>query len=88
MDEARNTQSPPEYPSPEPNGEPMMRYFTYSHLPGELQRISKLFHVTALAVVLAMPRSAERTVALRKLLEAKDAAVRAAVFDSPAQGGG
>ena len=86
MDPAQNTQ--PDYPSPEPTGEPMMRYFTYSHLPGPLQDVSKLFHACAIAIAVSLPRSAERTVALRKLLEAKDAAVRAAVFDSPAQGGG
>ena len=74
-------------PQPEPTGEPMLRYFTYSHLPGPLQDVSKLFHATALAVILDLPRSAERTVALRKLLEAKDAAVRAAAFDSHEQGG-
>lgn len=77
-----------EIPQPEPNGEPMLRYFTYSHLPGPLQDVSKLFHACAIAIAVSLPRSAERTVALRKLLEAKDCAIRAAVFDSPAQGGG
>jgi hypothetical protein len=31
-------------------------------------------------IVATLPRSAERTVALRKLLESKDAAVRAAII--------
>lgn len=86
---------PETYPAPRDDmppvatsGEPMMRYFTYSHLPGALQDVSKLFHACALAITINLPRSAERTVALRKLLEAKDAAVRCAVFDSPVKGGG
>jgi len=86
LDPAQNTTNFD--PLPEPTGEPMLRYFTYSHLPGSLQDVSKLFHACAIAIAVSLPRSAERTVSLRKLLEAKDAAVRAAVFDSPAQGGG
>jgi hypothetical protein len=35
------------------------------------------FYELACYIVTALPRNAERTVALRKLLEAKDAAVRA-----------
>jgi hypothetical protein len=50
------------------------------HLPGYLQPVVVPF--AALAVDLSRGRPcAERTVALRKLLEAKDAAVRAAVED-------
>lgn len=52
------------------------QFFSYSHLPANLQEISKPFADLA-AVVLTLPRNPERTVALRKLLEAKDAAVRA-----------
>jgi hypothetical protein len=36
-----------------------------------------LFFILAATLVTSLPRNAERTVALRKLLEAKDAAVRA-----------
>lgn len=55
--------------------EPMMKFFQYEHLPEHLQEVSKWF--CDLAVKLCgEDRSAERTVALRKLLEAKDAAVR------------
>lgn len=57
----------------------ILKYFEYGHLPEKLQAISKAFHVMAHDVVMQQPRSAERTVALRKLLEAKDATVRAAL---------
>jgi len=58
--------------------DPILRYFAYDHLPENLKAISSWFATLALAV-LDLPRNAERTVALRKLLEAKDAAVRAAL---------
>lgn len=60
--------------------EPMLQWFAYEHLPqGPLRATSA--HFAALAHITAdtLPRSAERTVALRKLLESKDAAVRCAV---------
>lgn len=57
--------------------EPIMRYFEYAHLPSHLQHTSRRFHDLAHDLVNALPRNPERTVALRKLLEAKDAAVRA-----------
>lgn len=59
-------------------GEPILRYFEYSHLPRNLAAVSREFAFLARLVV-QLPRSAERTVALRKLLEGKDAAVRAAL---------
>lgn len=52
------------------------QFFAYAHLPPHLQEVSKPFADLA-ATVLTLPRNPERTVALRKLLEAKDAAVRA-----------
>jgi len=52
------------------------QFFAFEHLPPHLQEVSKPFAELA-AVVLTLPRNPERTVALRKLLEAKDAAVRA-----------
>lgn len=52
------------------------QFFSYSHLPAHLQEISKPFGELALFVA-TLPRNPERTVALRKLLEAKDCAVRA-----------
>ncbi len=59
--------------------EPMLRYFGFSHLPPKLQEVSREFHTLATTIISNVPRNTERTVALRKLLEAKDAAVRAAL---------
>lgn len=58
--------------------EPILKFFAFAHLPERLQGVS--FAFASLAVqVMELPRSAERTVALRKILEGKDAAVRAAL---------
>lgn len=59
--------------------DPILRYFHYAHLPPQLRGTSQMFCEMALYVVTTLPRNAERTVALRKLLEAKDAAVRSHV---------
>lgn len=56
--------------------EHIAQFFAFEHLPAHLQEVSKPFADLA-TVVLTLPRNPERTVALRKLLEAKDAAVRA-----------
>lgn len=61
------------------NADPILQYFTYDHLPEHLQVISKPFAELAHDVIMSLPRSPERTVALRKLLESKDCAVRAAL---------
>lgn len=53
-------------PNPAPT-EPIMQFFAFEHLPPAMQEVSRPFG------------DAERTVALRKLLESKDAAVRAAI---------
>jgi hypothetical protein len=60
--------------------DPIMQFFAYSHLPEHLQTISKPFGEMAAWIVETLPRNPERTVALRKLLESKDAAVRAKLF--------
>ncbi len=54
-----------------------MKYFKYDHLPKHLQAISKPFCEAAEFVeMLPAQDPAEKATALRKLLEAKDAAVR------------
>ena len=58
----------------------LLQFFAYEHLPAHLQSISKPFGELANALVASLPRNPERTVALRKLLEAKDCAVRAQLF--------
>lgn len=59
--------------------EHITQFFAFEHLPAHLQEVSQRFAVLADAIVRELPRNPERTVALRKLLEAKDAAVRALV---------
>lgn len=61
--------------------EPILQFFQFSHLPEHLQVISQPFGDMATFIVATLPRNPERTVALRKLLEAKDAAVRAKLFE-------
>jgi len=60
--------------------EPIRQFFAFEHLPPELQEVSAPFAELAAVIEEKLPRNAERTVALRKLLEAKDAAVRAKLF--------
>lgn len=71
--------APAEFNAEQLAADPILRYFHYLHLPPFLQGASKPFCEIARHVVETLPRNAERTVALRKLLEAKDAAVRANV---------
>ena len=55
----------------------VLQFFTYEHLPEHLQKVSKPFCELAGIIVATLPSNPERTKALNKLLEAKDAAVRA-----------
>ena len=59
--------------------EHIMQFFAYEHLPESMQAVSKPFRELAQKLVDTLPRNPERTVALRKLLEAKDAGVRALI---------
>ena len=54
----------------------VLQFFSYAHLPEHLALVSKPFSDLA-AELSNGPQNQETTVALRKLLEAKDAAVRA-----------
>ena len=64
--------------------EHVLRYFEYEHLPRGLQSISMPFYMLAHELA-DNPHleGRELTVALRKLLESKDAAVRAALDALP-----
>ena len=62
------------------NEEYLIQFFEYKHLPENLQVVSKPFGELAKKIVDELPRNQERTVAIRKLLEAKDCAVRALLF--------
>jgi hypothetical protein len=57
--------------------ERMMKWFAYAHLPEHLKVVSIKFYELACQICELVESGPERTVALRKLLEAKDAAVRA-----------
>lgn len=60
--------------------EPLLRHFRFAHLRSERMRsTSRAFTKLALLIADTMPGSAERTVALRKLVESKDCAVRAVI---------
>jgi hypothetical protein len=56
-----------------------LKYFKYDHLTPALQEVSKPFYDLAYQVATRSPYNTETEVALRKLLEAKDAAVRSAL---------
>jgi hypothetical protein len=60
--------------------DPMLQFFEYGHLPEKLQEASRPFCDLAKHVAEGYPRNPERTVTLRKLLEAKDAAVRSLLY--------
>lgn len=59
---------------------PILKYFAFEHLPdGPMKATSMMFHNLAHQLETRLPPGAEKSVALRKLLEAKDAAVRASI---------
>lgn len=59
----------------------MLQFFKYAHLPEKLQAVSKPFGLLAEQMVADLPRNPERTAGLRKLLESKDCAVRALLYE-------
>lgn len=61
------------------DGSPIMKFFAFSHLPERLQEVSRPFHDTAFWMEEHLPNGPEKSAGLRKLLEAKDCAVRAAL---------
>lgn len=58
----------------------LLQFFTYKHLPAHLQPVSEQFCELAQEMAETLPQNPESTTALRKLLEAKDCAVRAVLF--------
>jgi hypothetical protein len=58
----------------------LQQFFVYDHLPPELQAVSQGFAELAGEMDETLPENPEKTAALRKLLEAKDCAVRAMLF--------
>ena len=68
---------PGEAPRAAHQRERMLHHFSYDHLAPDFQLTSKLFHELAVKLCATLEPGPERSVALRKLLESKDAAVRA-----------
>jgi hypothetical protein len=67
-----------------PSTEHVLRYFTFQHLPeGPLRDTSATCFDLATAMVSVLPEGPELTTGLRKLLEAKDCFVRAALDVPP-----
>ena len=62
---------------PDSPAEPVMQFFAFAHLPAHLKEVSRPFCELAARIYETLPRNAERTKSLDRLLEAKDAAVRA-----------
>lgn len=58
----------------------LMQFFKFEHLPPHLRSVSRPFSKLASDIHSSLPDNPERTTALRKLLEAKDCAVRAQLF--------
>lgn len=57
----------------------ILQYFAYTHLPEHLQKISLPFYTLANHMEDILPVGPEKSAGLRKLLEAKDCAVRSAL---------
>jgi hypothetical protein len=55
----------------------IMKYFTYEHLPAQLQAVSQPVGELAWKMENMLPDGPEKEAGLRKLLEAKDCLVRA-----------
>lgn len=65
----------------------LLQFFRFDHLPEHLRAVSRPFGEMAAQLVANLPKNPERTAALRKLLEAKDCAVRALLFQGGQDGG-
>jgi hypothetical protein len=64
------------------NETPILRYFQFEHLPEHLRQTAKDVSILAHHMDATLPNSAEKSAGLRKLLEAKDCFVRAALLDT------
>lgn len=61
----------------------LIQFFAYSHLPPHMQEVSKDFYELAIKLYDTLPSNPESIMAMRKLLEAKDCAVRARIYKEP-----
>jgi hypothetical protein len=78
--EARDERPEGDRPEEPRDRYPVLRYFAVAHLPGHLQLVSRPFAELAYQMAHDLPPGPEVAVGLRKLLEAKDAFVRAALL--------
>jgi hypothetical protein len=78
--EQLSAQHPPSRSHTVPKQHVLLQFFTYGHLPEHLRTVSKQFAEVAQYVNDNLPSNSESTTALRKLLEAKDCAVRSVLF--------
>lgn len=62
-----------------PATEAILRHFSYAHLEGDLKDVSSQVCKLAHELAERLPDGPEKTAGLRKLLEAKDCFVRAAL---------
>jgi hypothetical protein len=63
--------------------EPLLAFFVFAHLPPHLAAVSKPFAEVADRIVQTLPPCRMREIALEKLIESKDAAVRARIASKP-----
>lgn len=70
---------------PTPQGSTTAKYFAFGHLPPHLQLASKPLGELAELLEQLLPNGPEKSAGMRKLLEAKDCFVRAALEVSPAE---
>lgn len=63
-----------------------IRYFAYAHLPAHLQAVSKPIGDLAQQMEDQLPDGPEKSAGMRKLLEAKDCFVRAALDKPKSEG--
>jgi len=70
---------------PKPQGSTTAKYFAFAHLPPHLQLVSKPLGVLADLLEQLLPNGPEKSAGMRKLLEAKDCFVRAALDLAPAE---
>jgi len=70
-------------PKPQDPAAKLLKWFSYQHLAKEeVRAVSRRFSIMAQMIIESMPPCAERTACMRKLLEAKDCAVRATLDPS------
>lgn len=63
----------------------LLQFFKFTHLPPTLREVSRPFATLAEALDEQLPDNPEKSAAMRKLLEAKDCAVRAHVYNKEAE---